>query len=118
MSFQDVAFLPYQACFSPYFLLIVVDVIALGPPHVLKLFFGVGKDMIPVKYFCSNKASFFVSVLVSIKFHVDHMTVTKIKQNLATLSFGHVTGFRTLVFLSLYCLSSLSFLHFVPVGRH
>ena len=34
MSFQDVVFLPSRASFPPHFLRIVVDVKALGPPHV------------------------------------------------------------------------------------
>ena len=49
------------------------------PPHVLKLWLGVSKGMLPVKYFCSNKPSFYVSV----EFHGGH----KAEVNLATLSF-------------------------------
>ena len=44
--------------FPLHFLDIVVLVTASGPPHVLRLWLGVGKGMLPVKYFCSNKASF------------------------------------------------------------
>ena len=41
VGFQDVAFLsPSQACFTPHFLDIVVDVKASGPPHVLILWLG------------------------------------------------------------------------------
>ena len=36
----------------------VVEVKPSEPPHVLILLLGVGKDMLPVKYLCSNKASF------------------------------------------------------------
>ena len=61
MCFQNVAFLPSQASFSTTFLKIVVEVKASGPPIVLKLWLGVGKGMLPVKYFRSNKASFCVS---------------------------------------------------------
>ena len=51
MCFQDVEFLSSQANFPPYFLKIVVDVKALGLPHVLKLWLRVSKGMLPVKYF-------------------------------------------------------------------
>ena len=47
--------------FAPHFLTIVVEVKDLGPPLVLELWFEVSKGMLPVKYFCSNKASFCVS---------------------------------------------------------
>ena len=40
MGFQDVAFLPSRACFPPHFLKIVVEVKALGPLHVIKLWLG------------------------------------------------------------------------------
>ena len=58
MTFQDVAFLSPRACFLPHFLLIVVEVKAFGPPHVSNMWLGVSKCMLPVKYFCTNKASF------------------------------------------------------------
>ena len=58
--FQDVAFLPSRASFPPHFLDIVVVVNALGPPHVLRLWLGVSNSILPVKYFRSNKASFYV----------------------------------------------------------
>ena len=43
--------------FTTHFLQIVVEVKASGPPHILKLWLEVKKGMLPVKYFCSNKAS-------------------------------------------------------------
>ena len=58
MGFQDVTFLPSRANFSPHFLKIVVEVKASGPPHVLALWLGVSKGMLPVRYFRSNKSSF------------------------------------------------------------
>ena len=36
----------------------MVDVTALQAPNTFKLWLGVSKCMLPVKYFCSNKASF------------------------------------------------------------
>ena len=72
MGFQDVVFLTSRASFlSPHFLRIAVEVKASGPLHVLKLWLGVSKCMLPVNYFCSNKVAF-----VSVLFHEDHKTVT------------------------------------------
>ena len=68
---------------------------ATGPPHVLEMWFGVSKGMLPMKYFCSNKASF-----VSIEYHRDHKTV-KVQENLSTLSFWTIAEFRTVVCLSM-----------------
>ena len=59
--FQDIALLPPELVFPPHFLEIVVGEKASGPPHVLKLWLGVGKGMLPVKYFHCNKACFCVS---------------------------------------------------------
>ena len=65
MSFWDVAFLPSRASFSIIFLKIVVEVKVSGPPHVLELWLGVRKGMLPVvKYYRSSKTLF-----VSIKFN-------------------------------------------------
>ena len=44
--------------FIPHFLKIVVEVKASGPPHVLKLWLGVIKGMLPVGYLCFMKFSF------------------------------------------------------------
>ena len=41
-----------------YFLRIVVEVKSFGPPHVLELWLCIGKGMLPVEYFISNKSSF------------------------------------------------------------
>ena len=37
VSFQDVAFLQTKLAFPPHFLITVVEVKALGPPHILGL---------------------------------------------------------------------------------
>ena len=74
MGFYDVAFLPSQDSFPLYFLKIVVEMKAFGPPHVLKLCLVLSKGMLPVKYFHSNKAFF-----VSVEFHLDHKTLTKLR---------------------------------------
>ena len=54
MGFQDVAYLPSRASFPRHFLDIVVELKALGPPHVLILWLGVGMGTLPVKYFHSS----------------------------------------------------------------
>ena len=61
MGFKYAAFLSYLANFPPHFLLIVVEVNALGLLHVLKLCLGVSKGMLPVEYFWCYKFSFCVS---------------------------------------------------------
>ena len=58
MGFQDVAFLSSRATFLSHFMKLVVEVKASGPLHVIKLWSGVSKGMLPVKYFFSNKTSF------------------------------------------------------------
>ena len=72
-GFQNVVFLPSRTSFPPHFIKIVVELNTLGLPHVLKQLLGESKGILPVKYFCSNKAFF-----VSVEFHGDHMTVTKL----------------------------------------
>ena len=52
---------------------IVVEVAALGPPHVSRLFFGVSKGMLPVEYFRRNKSFLCHSTLMEI------MRFTKLK---------------------------------------
>ena len=47
MGVQDVAFLSCQASFPPHVLNIVVEVKAPGPPHVMTLWLGVSKSMLP-----------------------------------------------------------------------
>ena len=62
LGFQGVAFQPSRASFfPPPFLKIVVEVKASGPRHVIQLWLGVSKDMLPVRYFRSNNSSFCVS---------------------------------------------------------
>ena len=53
MRFQDVVFLPSKASFTSHLLIIIVVFEASGPPHVLKLWLGLSKGMLPVKYFDS-----------------------------------------------------------------
>ena len=50
---------------------------------VLELWLRLSKGMFPVKYVCSTKPLF-----VSVNLSGDHMTATKMRQNLETLSFG------------------------------
>ena len=47
--------------FPPHFLTIEVVVNASGQPNVLKMWLGLIKGMLPVKYLHSSKASFCVS---------------------------------------------------------
>ena len=58
MGIQDAAFLSSRASFPPYFIKIVDELKVLGQPHILKLWLGVSKGMLPVKYFRSNISSF------------------------------------------------------------
>ena len=67
----------------------MVKVKALGLPHVLEILLGASNIMLPVKYLRSNKA-FFVSTISQISQHCH-----KVKVNLATLSFGDITRFKT-----------------------
>ena len=69
--------------------------VSLGLPHVLKLWLGVSNGMLPVKYFNSNKASFCISQ-ISLRSHGCH----KDDVNLATLSFGDIARFKTVVSVS------------------
>ena len=57
IGFQDVAFLLSRASFAAHFLELMVGVVTFGTPHVLKLWLGVGKVMLPVKYFHSSQSS-------------------------------------------------------------
>ena len=52
--------------------IIVVEVKTSG--HVLRLWLGVSKGMLPVKYFHSSHVPF-----VSFKFYEDHQTVTRLR---------------------------------------
>ena len=60
MSLQDVVFQPPELVFPPHSLKIVVEVKVSGPPHVVKLWVGIGNGMLSVKYFHFIKASFCV----------------------------------------------------------
>ena len=75
------------------------------PPHILELWLGVNKGMLPVKCFCSNNASFFVSVT----FNGHHnKTFTKLGYNLATPAFRIITGFNIVVSVcQCFCTQSL-----------
>ena len=59
MSFQLVAFLPSWASFPT--IKIVVEVKASGPAHVLKVWLGVNKGMLTVRYFCFTQPLLCVS---------------------------------------------------------
>ena len=53
MGFEEVVLLLSP---SKHFIKVVVDVKAPGPSSVLKWSLGVGKGMLLVRYFCSNKS--------------------------------------------------------------
>ena len=89
MDFQDVAFLPSSASISTTLIEKCGRSECLETTTCPKQWFGVSKGMLPVKYFCSTKHPF-----VSVKFNGDHKTDAKMRQNLATLSFGDITGFK------------------------
>ena len=69
---------PDEFVYAPHILIIVVGVKTSGSPHVLKLWLGVSKGMLLVKYFCLTKPLF-----VRVKFIGDH----KGEVNLITLCF-------------------------------
>ena len=73
MGFLDVAFLSSQASFSTS-ILIIVEVKASWTPHISRLWLGVDNGMLPVKYFCSNKAFF-----ASVELHGAHKTVARME---------------------------------------
>ena len=75
----------------------MVEMRATGLPHVLKVWLGLSKCMLPVGYTRSIKTS---SVLV--KFHGDHKRVTKLKQIWPPLFFGIQLDLRQ------WCLSGRS----------
>ena len=83
---------PAGLVFPPHFLKIVVEVKSSGPPHILKLWLVKSKGMHPVIYFCYYKPHFWVSQ-ISLRSHGCH----KMSSNLATLSFGDITGFKIVV---------------------
>ena len=60
VGFQDVAFLPSELLFLPHFLENCGRGESLGTTTCLKTVVGVSKGMLPVKYFRSNTASFYV----------------------------------------------------------
>ena len=66
MSLQDVAFLPSELVSPPHSLNIVVEVKALGPPHVPKQWLGASKGMLPVMYFRSMKPFLYKSKMKEI----------------------------------------------------
>ena len=71
MGFKDVAFLPSRGSFSTTFFPKCGDGESLFTTTSLKVVVGVSKNMLHVKYVCSNKASF-----VSVTFH---STVAKMR---------------------------------------
>ena len=58
MGFRDVAFLPCRSTFYTTFKKIMVELEAIGSSHVLEMWLEVSNGILPVKYFCSNNASF------------------------------------------------------------
>ena len=59
---------------TSHFLEIVAEN-TLAPPHVLKLWFGVSRGALSVRYFWSGKSNFFVSVVCD----GDHATVPMLR---------------------------------------
>ena len=55
MGYKDEAFLPSRSGSTPHLLKIVVEAKALGPPHVLKLWLGVSKGVLPVNTLAPTK---------------------------------------------------------------
>ena len=80
--------------FTPHFLNIVKSP---GPPQVFNLWLGVSKGMLRVKYFRANKASFCVN-RISRRSYGCH----RVEVNLATISFGEITGFEAVVAVSTF----------------
>ena len=62
------------------------------PLHVLELWLGVIMGMLSVKYFCSIKASFYVSQISRRSYDCHNVEL-----NLATHSFWDITGFKRVV---------------------
>ena len=56
LDFHNMTILPSGASFPPHILKIVAKGKVSGTPHVLKLWLGVSKGMLPVKYICPNKS--------------------------------------------------------------
>ena len=105
MGFQDVAFLSSQACFTPHFLKIVVEVKASGQPCVLKLWLGVSSNILPDKYFCCNKDSFLCQLNI--------MEIIRLSQRYGDSGhpqFGVITRSKTAV--------SVYTVHFIPHNFH
>ena len=90
MVLLDVAFQPPRASFTPYFTTIVIEVKASGPSHLLNLWLGVSKGMLPAKHLCTTKPLFMPS-----EFHEDHSH--KFDVNIVTLSFGDIWRLNSVV---------------------
>ena len=76
MDLQDVALLSSRAGLSTTFVKNWGRVKSLGTITCPKTVGGVSNDMLPVEYFCSDKAS----SLCQSKFHGYHRTVTKMRK--------------------------------------
>ena len=92
MGFHDVALQSSQASFPPHVTKIVVEVKALGLSHVLKLWLWVRKGMLPVEYFCSNKAPF----LCQLNF-MEIIRLSQSRDQSGHPQFGGTTGFKIVV---------------------
>ena len=69
-----------------------MEVKASGPPHVLEMWLGVSKGMLPVKCVRSNKAFFML-----VEFHGDHKTVIKLRLFWPCSVFWDITGYKSMV---------------------
>ena len=72
--FRMRCFCPPELVLPQHFLKIVIEVKASESPHVLKLWLGVSKGMLNVKYFRSTKPLY-----VSVEFHGYIKTVTRLR---------------------------------------
>ena len=93
MGFQDVAFLPTKSSFSTTFLKNRGRGESLVTTTCPKTLVKEKQKHAPAKYSCFNKAPF----IWSVELHGDHENIAKMRQNLATPSFGNMTGFKTVV---------------------
>ena len=84
MGFKDIVFLASRARFSTTFINNCGGGESLWTTTCLRNVVGVSNSILPVKYFCSNDASF-------LSFECNHRTATKMRLNMATLSFGNTT---------------------------
>ena len=97
MGFQHVEFMPFGESFFTTFLKTCGRGESLGTTTCPKTVVWVSKGMLPVKYACSNKASF-----VTVKFYGYHMTATEMRYNQATLNIDDMTEFKMVVSIYIF----------------